>query len=151
MRQKTYLTPEQQLDRTLGYALDNFPCKHEHVFMGMMVRNTRFLRAGDFIVFHFDNGGGEHWRSYAVSSKGFRVKNGYVLFNTSYPNCRKLSLRGRHKSFTAENTTVTKDAIILGRRDQPITFSQIVLEWSVDPTVQRAIVAALRAESVECR
>ncbi len=90
MRNKTTMPPERQLDRTLGYVLDDPPgCRltggdemYDHLLMGIILRPLRLFNAGDLFVFCYDNGQGERWKVTGVSSKGYQVRGYYIQFQS---------------------------------------------------------------------
>lgn len=154
-RNKTYLTPAQQLDRTLALVIDlhgdSVIFGTTNAVIGRMVRDTRLFRKDDIVALWFNNGGGERWPVTAVSSKGRIVVEVYVGFNTEYP-CRLLTRRRRQrKKIPFESHLAVKDAVVVERRGQPLMFSELFEEWAADPTVQREIVEALRVGSVASR
>ncbi len=102
MRQKTYLTPEQQLSRTLDLA--TLPTEGERgcplvperrdevtntwvedpdkLFVGVVQQPTKHFLAGDIVLFRLDNGQAERWRVWGVSSKGHTVRGLYMQFQS---------------------------------------------------------------------
>lgn len=50
----------------------------DHWSMGVIVRNTRLFMVGDIVLVFFNNGNGERWPVFGLSSKGYRVSYKYV-------------------------------------------------------------------------
>jgi hypothetical protein len=168
MRQKTYLTATTQLERTLLLAMEQAgdtkglyltprsdEDQYEHLFIGLAIRPTQHLNRGDFVVFYFDNGGGERWRCYSVTSKGHMLDHCYLHFRAWWPGFRRRKKRAGkwHHTHSAPNGhehkkwTTIKPIYINGfeQSGQVIRFLDVFNAWPIDPAAQRAIVETLRA------
>jgi hypothetical protein len=79
MRQKTYLTPEQQWDRTVALLLAG-PRYGDLTGMpiGRIVKNHRLFRAGDFVFISICNGQASRQKIYCVTSKGHVISGMYL-------------------------------------------------------------------------
>jgi hypothetical protein len=92
MRQKTYLNPAEQWDRSVAVvqaAPRNLVYRKElgdGLFIGRVVASHRLFCAGDVVFVYISNGMAERQPVWAVSSKGYRIKNFYM----QYHRCREL-------------------------------------------------------------
>lgn len=73
---KTFLTPEQQWDRTIALAAFGWRQARTmaNLRLAIIVAPHRLFRVGDVVVITFMNGGGERQPVEGFSSKGFAVK-----------------------------------------------------------------------------
>jgi hypothetical protein len=55
--------------------------KPQGVFLGQVVSHHRFFRAGDVVFVYFSNGMAERQPVWAVSSKGYCVRNYYMQYS----------------------------------------------------------------------
>jgi hypothetical protein len=88
MRQKTYLTPGQQWDRTVSVAKT---CPYTHHswpnaglggawHLGQIVQPHSLFCVGDFVVIHISNGQAQRFPVWGMSSKGRVVKALYLNY-----------------------------------------------------------------------
>jgi hypothetical protein len=94
MRKKTYLTPEEQWDKTavLAYCScykvsDAFGLGKSWL-IGRIVRPHKLFLCGDFVIFTITNGMAERQQVYAVSGKGIEVERFYLGYR-AYAHQRK--------------------------------------------------------------
>jgi len=79
MREKTYLTPDRQLEWPLSFVLGAWrqrrraPMSNPGWFFGMIVQLQRLFRRDDIVLVRLSNGQAERQSAWGVSSKGFRV------------------------------------------------------------------------------
>lgn len=75
--QKTYLSPEEQWDRTVRFCKRHWWLKDERLrYLAVVVRAHRLALAGDVLVPGIPNGGAERWPVMGVTSKGYTVGDG---------------------------------------------------------------------------
>jgi hypothetical protein len=98
MRQKTYLTPEQQWNRTvtltMGAKFEEFlNCGGDYEglqrswYLGRIVQPHSLFRVGDFVAIKMSNGMAERQPVWGVSSKGHVVAGMYL----NYQNFRMMA------------------------------------------------------------
>jgi hypothetical protein len=127
MRQKTYLNPAEQWDRSVAVvqaAPRNLVYRKElgdGLFIGRVVASHRLFCAGDVVFVYISNGMAERQPVWAVSSKGYRIKNFYM----QYHRCRELFDAGPLRS-------VELPGHLAGRKPD-------------DPDVRQFVVGTLRA------
>lgn len=88
MRSKTYLTPEQQWDRTAALALAaprgqvyRRELGEQGFHFGRIVQDHRLFLKGDVVLIHISNGMAERQPVWGVSSKGFAVRGHYLKYS----------------------------------------------------------------------
>ena len=93
MRHKTYISPDEQWDRTVRlyaesgrfamYALSGLG---NGVFLGRIVEPHRLFLPGDIVIVERTHGGCRRYQVYAVSGKGFRVRGMFLKFQADKHN-----------------------------------------------------------------
>ena len=89
MKQKTYLTPAQQWDRTVAVYTKfdpdaTFGPKYPDCYLGQALLPQRLLCPGDMFIMEITNGSGERWCVWCVSSKGAVVRRRHMKFQSWY-------------------------------------------------------------------
>lgn len=152
------MTACEQLDRTIGLVIDHFD-EYDHLMMGMILRPRRLFNRGDFVVFYFDNGQAERWKSTFVSSKGYSIKDFYVHFQAWFPSHRKRTRsKKNYKVQVNESGRIFRDATFIekpgestGGGSNCVPFMDVFSRWLPNPAVQQEIVESLRARTAAPR
>ena len=86
MRQKTYLTPEDQWDRTVAFVMsvgtfnnaEEYDGLKKTWHLGRITGNHKLFRSGDFVIIQISNGMAQRHPVWGASSKGPPI-NGFYL------------------------------------------------------------------------
>lgn len=91
MKKKTYLSKEEQWDRTVKFVLKSgfddsrLEDPHENEwFLGQIVLPHRLFVPGDLVVIRLSNGMGQRQPVWAVSSKGRQVQGLYLNYASAW-------------------------------------------------------------------
>jgi hypothetical protein len=152
-KRRTTLSPERQLDKTLGLIVDYFDVRDiGYLVIGCVMRNVRLFCQHDFVSIRFSNGGGERWMATGFSSKGYPVRGHHMHAQAWLGTSRWNERLGRWDNWPPGTPdAAVKDIGLVKWSGQNVMVKQVLDAWTVDPTAQRAIVESLRAGIVARR
>lgn len=157
MRHKTYLTPTQQLTKTLELIVDKvYEDDYFGVLTAVVVRPHRLFRVGDIVGVRLSNGQASRYPVYGVSSKGRKVLEHYLGFRHDVEG-RNWNRRPwvEERLFKAKRVKIDHGIFVPETCKMPDQSSSlqhikdVVLAWTTDPTSQRFLVERLRASVVD--
>jgi hypothetical protein len=168
MRNKTYLAPCEQWDRTVElylragqYARFAASALGDQVFIGQIVRTHRLFLPGDCVLVEITHGAGRRRVVYAVSGKGYIIRRMFLKYEADRwrwgPNPKpKKGIKSKRKLSALPqpvSTSGSRARFVTSHDSGPLRFVEHPesLEGSFpdSPAVRRFVVENLARE--ECR